>query len=267
MAQEISSISRVGKSEPFKLQVARGQIAFHKNIFKFGFNPDIDDSLETIWAQGGLYTYLSTATTLYISSSSIADDAAGTGARTATVSGLDANYDEVSVTVDLDGQNGVQLGDASNWIRVNRITVNTAGSGDQNAGVLYVGTEASPSSGVPSNKYATVAIGDNQTLMALWTVPRGYSAYLKQTDITVNTEANNKFGNISVVTRAFGGVFQIKDKFSIQNASHHQDYAFPLKFEEKTDIEVRAIGSSSNANIAVSAGLDIVYIQNRPYPE
>ena len=35
----------------------------------------------------------------------------------------------------------------------------------------------------------------------------------------------------------------------------------------KTDIEVRAIGSSSNSNLSVSAGLDILYIQNRPYPE
>jgi len=82
---EKSSISRVGKTEPFELQVAREQITYHKNIFKFGFNPDIDDALETIWAQGGLYSYLSSATTLYISSSSTADDAAGTGARTATV--------------------------------------------------------------------------------------------------------------------------------------------------------------------------------------
>lgn len=267
MAREVSSISRVGKSEPFELQVARGQIAFHKNIFKFGFNPDVDDSLETIWAQGGLYTYLSTATTLYISSSSIADDAAGTGARTATVSGLDANYDEVSVTVDLDGQNGVQLGDASNWIRVNRITVNTAGSGDQNAGVLYVGTEASPSSGVPSNKYATVAIGDNQTLMALWTVPRGYTAFLTQTDTTVATTQNNKYATIHFVARNDGGVFQVKDKFVIAEGLHHQRYDIPLKFEEKTDLELRCIGDSSGANISVSAGLDVVYIQNRPFPE
>ena len=198
---EKSSITRVGKTEPFELQVARGQITYHKTQFKFGFNPDIDNSLETVWAQGGLYTYLSAASTLYISSSSTADDVASTGARTATVSGLDANWDEVSVTVDLDGQNGVQLGSASNWIRVNRIVVNTAGSGGKNAGVLYVGTEASPSVGVPVNKYATVAIGDNQTLMALWTVPRGYTAYLTQTDMTVATEQNNKYAIISLLAR------------------------------------------------------------------
>jgi hypothetical protein len=267
MAQEVSSISRVGTSEPFELQVARGQIAFHKNIFKFGFNPDIDDSLETIWAQGGLYTYLSTASTLYISSSSTADDAAGTGARTATVSGLDANYDEIDVTVDLDGQNGVQLGSASNWIRVNRIKVNTAGTGGANAGVLYVGTESSPTLGVPSNKYAIVAIGDNQTLMALWTVPRGYTAYLLQTDVTAATTQNNKYATVSLVARKYGEVFQVKDKFVKAESSHHQGYDIPLKFEEKTDLEFRCIGDSAAADIAVSAAMDIIYIENRPYPE
>ncbi len=262
MAREVSSISRVGTSEPFELQIARGQIAFHKSVFKFGFNPDIDNSLETIWAQGGLYSYLSSATTLYISSSSTADDAAGTGARTATVSGLDANYDEVSVTVDLDGQNGVQLGSASNWIRVFRVTVDTAGSGGQNAGVIYVGDEASPSSGVPSNKYATVAVGDNQTLMALWTVPRGYTAYLLQTDVTTATTQNNKYATVHFVARENGGVFQVKDKFVKSESSHHQQYHIPLKFEEKTDLEFRVLGDSASADIAVSAAMDIIYLQN-----
>ena len=259
---EISSISRVGTSEPFELQVSRGHIAWHETNYKFGFNPDIDNSLETIWAQGGLYTYLSAASTLYISSSSTDDDAAGTGARTATVSGLDANYDEVSVTVELDGQNGVQLGSASNWIRVNRIKVNTAGTGGKNAGVLYVGTESSPSAGVPTNKYATVAIGDNQTLMALWTVPRGYTAYVSQIDISMNTEVANKFGTVSFLARPFGGVFNVQDKFVLSQDIINQEFTYPLKYEEKTDLEVRAIASSSNADLAVSAGIDIIYIKN-----
>src|SRR6056300_447309 len=259
---EVSSITRIGTSEPFELQVQRGQVGWHETNFKFGFNPLIVDSLETIWAQGGLYTYLSSASTLYISSSSTNDDVGDTGATSAKVSGLDANYVEISVTVDLDGQTGVQLGDVSNWIRVNRIQVMSAGSGGANAGVLYVGTEATPSSGVPVNKYATVAIGDNQTLMALWTVPAGYTAYLCETHITVATEANNKYGILTVLAKPEGGVFNIKDKFTTVLDTVTQKYISPLKFEEKTDIEVRAIGSSSNANIAISAGLDILYIEN-----
>jgi len=264
MAREVSSISRVGTSEPFDLQVARGQVAFHETQFKFGFNSDIDDSLETVWAEGGLYSYLSAASVLKISSSSTDDTSAGTGARTITISGLDANYDEISESVTLNGQTAVNT--TQSFLRVFRMIVDTAGSGGQNAGVIYAGT-GTVTSGVPANKYGTIAVGDNQTLMCFWTVPRGYTAYLYQIDISMNTEVANKFGTVSIVARPEGGVFNIKDKFALSQDIIHQEFRHPIKFAEKTDLEVRAIASSSNANLAVSAGLDIVYIQNRPYPE
>jgi hypothetical protein len=258
MAQ-VSSISRVGTTEPFYLQVARNQISFHKSNFKFGFNADVDDSLETVWAQGGLYSYLASASVLKVSSSSTADTSAGTGARTVELSGLDTNYDEISETVTLNGQTAVNT--TNEFLRINRMVVRSAGSGGQNAGVIYAGT-GTVTTGVPANKYATIAIGDNQTVMALWTVPRGYTAYLLQTDITVATTQNNKYCTVHLVSRPNGEVFQIKDKFVKAESSVHQAYTIPLKFEEKTDIEVRAIGDSAGADIAISAGLDFIYIQN-----
>jgi hypothetical protein len=258
MAQ-VSSISRVGTTEPFYLQVARNQISFHKSNFKFGFNPDVDDSLETVWAQGGLYSYLASASVLKVSSSSTADTSAGTGARTVELFGLDTNYDEINETVTLNGQTAVNT--TKEYLRINRMVVRSAGTGTQNAGVIYAGT-GTVTTGVPANKYATIAIGDNQTVMALWTVPRGYAAYLLQTDITVATTQNNKYCTVHLVSRPDGEVFQIKDKFVKSESSVHQAYTIPLKFEEKTDIEVRAIGDSAGADIAISAGLDIIYIQN-----
>jgi len=144
--------------------------------------------------------------------------------------------------------------------------VDTAGSGGQNAGVIYAGT-GTVTSGVPANKYGTIAVGDNQTLMCFWTVPRGYTAYLYQVDISMNTEVANKYGTVSLVARPEGGAFNTKDKFALSQDIIHQEFKHPIKFAEKTDLEVRAIASSSNADLAVSAGLDIVYIQNRPYPE
>lgn len=258
MAQ-VSSISRVGTTEPFYLQVARNQISFHKSNFKFGFNSDVDDSLETVWAQGGLYSYLASASVLKVSSSSTADTSAGTGARTVELSGLDTNYDEISETVTLNGQTAVNT--TNEFLRINRMVVRSAGSGGQNAGVIYAGT-GTVTTGVPANKYATIAIGDNQTVMALWTVPRGYTAYLLQTDITVATTQNNKYCTVHLVSRPNGEVFQIKDKFVKSESSVHQAYTIPLNFEEKTDIEVRAIGDSAGADIAISAGLDFIYIQN-----
>jgi len=258
---EFRSVSQVGTTEPFELQISRGQIPAHYFIHKFGYNPDIADANETVWSQGGLYVYPASASTMYISSSSTADTSAGTGARTATVSGLDANFDQISETVSLNGQTGVQLNGALNWYRVNRIVVNTAGSGGANAGVLYVGTEATPSGGVPTNKYATVAIGDNQTLMCLWTVPRGYTAYLHQKDVSASSSAG-KFAIFTLVARPDGGVFNIKDRVTLANNSTSIPYWNPIPFSEKTDIEVRAVADSSGGTITASATLDITYIKN-----
>ena len=265
MSREVSSISRVGTSEPFELQVSRGQIAFHEIVHKFGFNSSIDTNLATVWLQGGLYSYLSSASTLYISSSSTADTGAGTGARTVTVSGLDNNFDEKIETVTLNGQTGVEL-NGSTWFRVNRIVVNTAGSGGANAGVLYVGTESAPSSGVPTNKYATVGIGDNQTLMMTYTIPRGYTAFITQKDVSASSSAG-KFAILSLVSRPFGGVFNVQDRVLSSEGYSAISYPYPLKFTEKTDIEIRAQADSAGGTVTVSAALDILLIQNRPFPE
>jgi hypothetical protein len=259
MTREVSSISRIGTTEPFELQVARGQVAYHIPQFKFGFNPDVDDSEETVWAQGGLYSYLSSASVLKVSSSSTADTSAGTGARTVQLYGLDANYNEINETVTLNGQAAVNT--TNSFLRINRMSILTAGTGGQNAGVVYAGT-GTVTSGVPANKYATIAVGDNQTLMALWTVPAEHTAYLLQKDLTVATAQNNKYATVRLVARPNGKVFQIRDKHVLDNNVLHQKYDIPLKFEEKTDLEVRCVGDSAGANIAVSAALDIVYIKN-----
>ena len=261
MTREVSSISRVGTSEPFELQVSRGQIAYHYPQFKFGFNPDVDNALETVWAQGGLYSYLGTASILTVSSSSTADTSAGTGARTVELFGLDADYNEINEIVILTGQDPVDTDNS--YLRINRMIILSAGTGGQNAGVVYAGTGA-VATGVPANKYATIAIGDNQTLMALWTVPAGHTAYLYETHVTAACTTSNKLLTTTLVARPEGGVFQVKDKFGIQvdGGDIRQVYNFPLKFTEKTDIELRSIADAGLANVEVSANMDIVYIKN-----
>jgi hypothetical protein len=76
------------------------------------------------------------------------------------------------------------------------------------------------------------------------------------------TTQNNKFATVELLARPFGSVFQVKDKFVLTIGSLDQFYNIPLRFEEKTDIEVRCIGDSAAADIAVSAGLDLLYIKN-----
>ncbi len=67
--------------------------------------------------------------------------------------------------------------------------------------------------------------------------------------------------------RPYGEVFQVKDRFVKAESSTTLNYSIPLKITEKSDIEYRAIGDSAGADIAISAGFEIIYIQNRPFPE
>ena len=232
-------------SYPYYLQVSRGLIAGHKRVFKFGFNSDIDDSIEDIWDGGGVYTYQSSAVAMTVTSGGGATD---NGVQV-TVQGLDASYNEVSEAVTLAGSGTATT--TQTYLRVYRAFVSGSQEPTGDITIANGGTT-----------YAKVLDGEHQTLMALWTVPAGYTAYLLQTDITAFTEQNNKFAVVWVQTRELDGVFRTQDKFALVENTHHQQYQVPLPIPEKTDIRIRAIGSSSSANIELSAGLDIIYIEN-----
>ena len=258
---DIRSISQVGTTEPFELQVARGQIPGHKTVFKFGYNAAVGAATETIWEQGGLYAYPASATVMTVSSSSTDDTAAGTGARTVEVFGLDADYKEINEVVTLNGQTAVST--TKSYLRINRGIVRSAGSGGANEGTLYAGT-GTVTAGVPANIYLTInGDGDNQTLMALWTVPAGYTAFLTKMSLSTGTSTNTKaLLNASLVARPYGEVFQIKERFTLTDATHEQFYTFPLRFTEKTDLEMRAFSSSGSVSFNVSASMEFIYISN-----
>jgi hypothetical protein len=258
MASVLSSISRFGLTEPFDLQVARGQITGHKTIFKFGNNPDINGALETIWSRGGLYVYPTSAIQMKVSSSSADDAALGTGARTVSVEGLDQNYNEVAETVTLTGQTEVLT--TNTFIRVFRAFVITAGSGGTAAGTIYVGT-GTVTAGVPATVYAEIALGDNQTTMAMWTVPAGYTLYVYRG--TFSAASNNAAQYIlgKFVVRPFGGVFRNAADVTVNSSAIPYDFEIPLAIPEKSDIEARAI-ALSGTNFYVTASFEGVYILN-----
>lgn len=258
MTTIISSITRQGAFEPFELQVARGQIQGHKTLFKFGNNADVDGSLETVWSAGGLYSYLSAATALKVSSSSANDASAGTGARTITVSGLDANYNEISETVSLNGQTEVLT--TNLFLRVFRAFVVTAGSGGTAAGTIYMGT-GTVTAGVPANIYAEIPVGANQTQMALWTVPAGYTLYITGGNFSAASNNAAQYVLGQFFFRPFGGVFRDVANVTVNSNVFRYDWEIPLPIPEKSDIEARAI-ALSGTNFYVTASFEGIYIKN-----
>ena len=258
MASVLSSISRFGLTEPFDLQVARGQITGHKTLFKFGNNSDINGSLETIWSHGGLYVYPTSAIQMKVSSSSADDAALGTGARTVSVQGLDQNYNEVAETITLTGQTEVLT--TNTFIRVFRAFVITAGSTNTAQGTIYVGT-GTVTAGVPATVYTEIALGENQTTMAVWTVPAGYTFYVYRGTFSAASNNVSQYILGKFVFRPLGGVFRNAADVTVNTSAIPYDFEIPLALPEKSDIEARAI-ALAGTNFYVTASFEGVYIKN-----
>ena len=245
MPHEIRSITQVGTSEPFELQVSRGQITAHYRVHKFGFNNLIQNSEETVWTNGGTYAYATSGENLLVSSTAGASDS---GVEI-TLQGVDEDYNQIEEVFTLGSGTYTTT---KSFFRSYRAFV----SGSQAA----TGTVNFRGGGAVVR--AQILAGDQQTLMCVWTVPAGYTAYLLQNNVTCYTEANNKFGIVRLVSRQSDGVFRTRDKHTVVLSQNAIEYPVPLPFPEKTDIEVRAVGSSSNSNLQVSASLDMIYIKN-----
>lgn len=258
MTTQYVSQTQYGKHEDFNLQVARGQIQGHKTLFKFGNNEDINGSLETIWSYGGLYVYPTSAIQMKVSSTSANDTSNGTGARTIVVSGLNATYDEVSETVVLNGQTAVLT--TTTFIRVFRSFVVTAGTGATAAGTIYIGT-GTVTAGVPATVYAQIVLGENQTLMAIWTVPAGYTLYISRG--TFSAASNNAAQYIlsKFMIRPFNGVFRNVADVTVNSSVISYDFEVPLAIPEKSDIEARGI-ALAGTNFYTTASFEGIYIKN-----
>ena len=130
-----------GFSKDFYLEVAKGNVAGHSAINKFGHNPSIATNTdpEDVWSGGDLYAfYPATAQAMEVLSDDDEDGGAGgdTGALTIQVYGLDTNWLEIEETVILNGTTIVNL--ANTYIRMYRVMVLTAGSAGTNVGNIDV---------------------------------------------------------------------------------------------------------------------------------
>lgn len=238
------------------LAIAKGDVTGHSLMLKFGRNPDIDTgAAEDVWEGGGLYTFDTTAQSLEIVSSSTDDDGdpAGTGARTVTVIGLDANYAAKSETVTMNGTTAVAL--TGTWMRVHRCSVATAGSGEVNAGTLTVRIAGAGATRL------VVGAGNGQTLMAVYTIPAATTGYLFHYYCSANSTPTAPTVDISLWTRSSAGVRNLKHQQALTaGADFTYSFAAPFKIAEKTDVWLRA--SSSVNNTDVCGGFDIVLVAN-----
>jgi hypothetical protein len=243
MTTTISSITRQGAYEPFELQVSRGQIQGHRNVTVFGFNPDVDTTQVTVWPLASLITFPVAALQMTVSSSDANDTSAGTGARTIVVQGLDANYNEVSETVTLNGQTAVTM--TASLLRVNYAYVLTAGSGNGAAGDIYIGTGV-VTAGVPATTYDIIKFDYNTTITGSFTIPAGHTGYLSQGLFSSGQSGGSNQVQGRLLIRGTDNIRRTLAVTSINNGVADYVFEYPNAIQEKTTVEATAIGSSSN---------------------
>ena len=252
-----SSATRQGAFEPFDLQVLRGQVDGHTAVFVSGYNTSVGTTYETIWSESTVYAYPASASVMEISSSSANDTAAGTGARTITIYGLDGNYNQINETVSLNGQTAVNT--TNSFLRVLHLMVNTAGSGGAAAGTIYAGTGA-VTTGKPANVYAAYT-ADGGATACIYTVPAGYTGYVFDFLVSSGITTANAFSSLGLYARPYGGVFDNTIQGRCANGgSFTIPLNYPVAFSEKSDIEVRALSSTAGAN--VTANFSILLVKN-----
>jgi len=225
------------------LNIARGKIPNASHINKFGYNESVGTSFEHI-TDLGTNVLPSSAGTVTLVSASTDDTSGGTGARTVEVQGLDENYLPLTETFTMNGTTNV-VG-SSSFLRVFRMRVLTAGTGEINAGNI--------TASIGGSNVAQILADKGQTLMAVYTIPAGKSGYLTkfQGSLSKNQEAVFK-----IRVKEFGNGFNVKGQFGTFSQSINYDYAVPLQFKEKTDIQILG---KAGATSEMGAVFDIVLI-------
>jgi hypothetical protein len=251
------SITQNGRNEPWELQVSRGQISWHQPVVIFGYNPDIDTSVETVWPQGGLLPFPASALQLSVSSSSADDTALGTGARTVYLEGLDANHNTISETVTLSGQTAVTT--VRSYLHINNCYVASAGSGDSAAGTIYFGT-GTVTAGVPATVYDVIAFDYNARVTGSYTVPAGYTGYVSQGLFSCGQASGSTSVTGRLMTRGTNDIRLTAAVVTLNNGTADYVFEYPLAVPEMTTIEAQAVGAA--ANNACSSMFIILLVKN-----
>ena len=245
------------------MDIAAGKVNGVSFVDKFGEtgeNIDADDGLVDVWSGvanancNKKYTYSTTADIDSISSSSASDT------EIINVQGLDTNWDLTIQSITLTGQTRAPI--PTPLLRVFRMFNE---NGTPLVGTVYCYVNTTISGGVPTTPApirAIIDIGEEQTLMALYTIPNGKTGYLVQGDVGLYSKsAGYIHGHFAI--RKFGKVFRTQRTFGLATTgTTSQPFVFkiPLPIPAKTDVRVRA--DSSANNMGVFANYQIILVDD-----
>jgi hypothetical protein len=219
------------------IPIAAGQVVGYSHINKFGFNPNVGTGFESVTDVGGTFPTITTAAVVTVSSDASAN---GDDGLSVELQGLDANYNLQTEVVAIAG---ATVTTSNTYIRLFRATVQSTNTGEL---TLKIGTTV----------IDTVEEGAGQTLMAVYTVPAGKTAYLIKFQGNVEKDTSVIF---RLMVTPFGGSTNIKGQYGSFGSPVTYDYPIPLVFTEKTDIEIQV---KAQGTTGAGAIFDLILVDN-----
>lgn len=187
------------------------------------------------------------------------DTSAGSGARTIVITGLDSNYNIINETITLNGTSTVNS--TQQFLRVHTARIATSGGTPLNSN-FNAGTITVRQATTTSNVFLSMQPGFNQTQCSAYTVPAGYTGYIKRLHGAVRGSTTTAHVDFSIWVRQFGTPPRLRRPSAVNFGGELDDNIYGgLSIPEKTDIIVRVTAVSAN-NTDVSIGYDLVLIAN-----
>lgn len=207
-----------------------------------GYNGDVDTGAEEhLITEGGTYPFPAAAAATTIESASANDAAAGTGARTCKVIGLDASFNEISETVTLNGTTPVSL--TKTYYRINNVVVLTVGSGLVNAGKISLKQG--------SDVVSAIAAGDGRSRYAIYTCSRNRNNWAITNIHTSILNVGTGQADFKLMTRKNGGSWQVR-----WQSNSGAIVGAPIDLEIGEDVALKYVARADNT--IVSGGFDLV---------
>jgi len=229
----VSSITRIGQTEPFELQVSRDQIAYHEVRNIFGWQASVSTTFIPLWENATAYTYPTSALQMTVTSASASDDGG-----TILIKGLDINYEEITEVVTCN--NATPPTTTKGFFRINDVIfTNSSGA---NVGIITIANGGTT--------YAKILAGVGRNQASIFTVPAGKCFFLYRIDAFSNDSTSSKPGLFRNYVQYDTGAIYIVARTTFTGNMNIQR-RLPFKYNEKTDIQFQLQTNSGSHEMNV----------------
>lgn len=232
-------------TDDIKLLVARGLVAKTSHNHKFGAVKSMStNTTGTLWdVNDTIYPWAAWNTPGTVAVSAVH---ANDNGKSITIQGLDSNFDFQEETIVVSSAGSVA--GTKTFARLNRGFVSV---GDTNYNTIVVKKG--------STTVLSITAGMGQTLMCVYTVPAGKTAYLYQG--TCSAESGADASGFMMVRYPDTGTlpFRVGHTFEVSgNAPYNYKFEFPSALPAKSDIDVRVTTRSNNGRYTASFDLLLI---------